>query len=91
MLNITKTIEYALIALRHINEYGLGKLCTTKEISTIYNIPKELLAKIMQKLCKKGYLNTVKGAYGGYFIKKQLNKISLIEFIESLEGPVGVV
>ena len=91
MLSINKSIEYALIAIRHINEHGQGKLCTSKEIATSYNIPKEILAKTMQKLCKVGYLNTIKGSHGGYFLNKKLNNISLIDFIESLEGPIGVV
>ena len=54
MFNITKTIEYALIALRHINNGG-DKVYTSKEIASLYNIPGELLAKILQKLCKKGW------------------------------------
>ena len=91
MLNITKTIEYSLIAIRHIHNNSNGKLCTSKEIASIYHIPQELLAKILQKLCKKGYLNGKKGIYGGYSLNKKLEQINLIDFIESIEGPVGVV
>ena len=91
MLNITKTIEYALIALRHINNNGGGKLYTSREIATIYHIPQELLAKILQKLCKTEYLKGIKGANGGYSLNKNLSNINLIDFIESIEGPVGVV
>ena len=91
MLNITKTVEYALIAIRHINNNGQGRLCTSKEIASIYHIPQELLAKILQKLCKIGYLNGKKGAHGGYSLNKNLENINLMNFIESIEGPVGVV
>ena len=91
MLNITKTVEYGLIAMKHINKYGIDKLCSSKEISTIYHVPKEIMAKTMQKLCKKKYINAVKGPLGGYYLNKSLNKINLIEFIEDLEGPVGLV
>ena len=91
MLNITKTIEYALIALRHINNNDKGRLYTSKEIASTYNIPQELLAKILQKLCKIGYLTGIKGAHGGYSLNKNLSKINLIDFIESIEGPVGMV
>ena len=54
------------------------------------NTLSELLAKILQKLCKKKYLVAIKGPNGGYKIKKQLNSISLIKFIEDIEGPVGI-
>ena len=91
MLNITKTIEYALISIRHIRNNGRGRLYTTREIASIYNIPQELLAKILQKLCRKGYLNGRKGANGGYSLNRNLENINLIDFIESIEGPVGIV
>ena len=89
MLNITKTVEYALIALRHINNAD-GKVHTSKEIALLYNIPTELLAKTLQKLCKKGYLNAIQGPNGGYLLNKNLSNINLIDFIESIEGPIGL-
>ena len=91
MLNINKTIEYALIAIRHINNNSKNKLCTSREIANIYNIPQEILAKTLQKLCKKGYLLSRKGIHGGYALNKNLETINLIDFIESIEGPIGVV
>tara|TARA_Y100001970_G_scaffold242289_1_gene306596 strand:+ start:44453 stop:44851 length:399 start_codon:yes stop_codon:yes gene_type:complete len=91
MLNINKSIEYALIAIRHINNNSKNKLCTSREIANIYNIPQEILAKTLQKLCKKGYLLSRKGINGGYALNKNLETINLIDFIESIEGPIGVV
>ena len=89
MFNITKTIEYALIALRHINN-GTGGVYASKEIASSHNIPRELLAKILQKLCKKGYLKAIQGPHGGYLLNKDLSDINLIDFIESMEGPIGI-
>ena len=93
MLNITKTVEYGLIAMRHINKHGnnKSKLFSSKEIAATYHIPQEILAKTMQKLSKKQYIAAVKGPYGGYYLNKSLEKINLIEFIEDIEGPVGLV
>ena len=91
MLNITKKIEYALIALRHINNNGEGKLCSSSEIASHYHMPKELLAKTLQALCKEGYVYAIKGPKGGYMLNKNLSNINLIDFIESIEGPVGLV
>jgi len=90
MLKVTKTIEYGLIAMRHINEQN-NQLCSSKKIATKYHIPPELLAKTMQKLCKKGYLKAIKGSKGGYLLNKNLNSIHLVDFIEDIEGPIGIV
>ena len=69
----------------------MNDISSAKEISSVYNIPHEIMAKTMQKLCKVGYLGAIKGPHGGYFLKKPLNKINLIDFMESIEGPIGIV
>ena len=90
MLNITRSVEYGLIAMRHINNNN-NQIVSTKEISKLYHLPYDLLAKILQKLCKKKYLSVIKGPHGGYTVKKQSKNISFIKFIEDLEGPIGIV
>jgi len=89
MLKITKTVEYALIAIRHMNHKN--KLSTSREISTYYNIPHEIMAKTLQKLCKTGYVHAIKGPHGGYNISIPINTVNLFQFIEDIEGPVGLV
>ena len=91
MLNITKTVEYALIAMKHMNQKDGNALSSSREISENYHIPKELMAKTMQKLSKKGYIRSIKGPFGGYYLNISLRKINLIDFIESIEGPIGLV
>ncbi len=89
MLNITKKIEYALIAMRHMK--NRDSLCSSREISKNYNIPHEIMAKTLQKLSKTGYVHSIKGPHGGYYLNKTLKNIKLIDFIENIEGPVGIV
>ena len=50
MLKITRKVEYALIALRHLQQNKEGVLSSSKEIASQHDIPKELLAKILQLL-----------------------------------------
>ena len=89
MLKITKKTEYALIAIRHIN--NSANLCTSKQISTYYNIPHEIMAKTLQKLSRMEYVKAIKGSNGGYYLNSSINKINLVDFIENLEGPIGIV
>ena len=64
MLKITKKTEYALIAIRHIEENN--ELVSSNEIANKYGIPRELMAKTLQLIAKAGYLKAVKGSKGGY-------------------------
>ena len=47
MLNITKKIEYGLIAMRHINQYGENSLCSSSEIANKYHLPKEIFVPFL--------------------------------------------
>ena len=89
MLKITKKIEYALIALTHIKG-SQDLLISSKDISNHYNIPTELMAKTLQLMARVGYIKAVKGSRGGYQSNSSLDKVSLKEFIESLEGPLAL-
>ena len=91
MLKITKKTEYALIALSHIDNYDKGTLVSSKDIAIQYAIPKELMAKTLQLMAKIGYIKAIKGANGGYQSNLKLEDISLKDFIESIEGPLGLI
>jgi len=91
MLKITRKVEYALIALRHLQRIEDGQLSSTKEIADTYGIPQELLAKILQHLSKKDIIEAVKGPAGGYKLVQDPNAINMTKFFEIMEGPVGIM
>ena len=92
MLKLTKKIEYGLIALSHMQNYKSTKeLHSAKEIANKYLLPKETLAKILQKMVKFNFIHAVKGVNGGYYLDESINKINLMDFIEKIEGPLGLV
>jgi Rrf2 family protein len=90
MVKFSKKIEYSLIALRYISG-AKDEVITAKEISNKYNIPHELLAKILQKLKKENILTSNQGVNGGYKLSKPLNEISLSELIDKIEGKTAIV
>lgn len=91
MLKITRKVEYALIALRHLQQNDVGVLSSSKEIAEKYDIPKELLAKVLQNLVKNKVLTSIKGPYGGYQIATDPSKVNMTNFFEFIEGPVGIM
>ena len=91
MFKITRKLEYALIALRYIQGQSEDKIVCTKEISGVYRIPLQLLAKILQELTKHDILEAIQGAHGGYRLKKSLDEMNLTALIKILEGPIGIM
>ena len=90
MLKLTRKLEYALISLRHMQMKG-SSLSSTKEISDLYTIPRELLAKTLQQMARLKYIYAVQGSQGGYRIHQALGKINLTQFVEAMEGPLEMV
>jgi len=91
MLKLTKKTEYALMALRHIQLTGKDNIVSAREISELYRIPFPLLAKIMQELARKKIVTPIQGPRGGYLLRADLEQMSLRQFFETMEGPLGVM
>ena len=91
MLKLTRKVEYALIALRHLHDEQSASVINTKEIADTYEISASLLAKILQQLAREKIIEPVQGPHGGYRLKISLDSIKLTDFIEMLEGPLGLV
>ena len=91
MLKLTRKVEYALIALRHMQALKPRKLTSAKEIAESYGLPQQLLAKTLQQMARDRIIEAVQGPSGGYRILSNLDKISLKDFFEKLEGPLGIM
>ena len=91
MLKLTRKTEYALIALRHLRLVDADKVVSTKDIAVNYNIPRPLLAKVLQELSKSDFVEPVQGPKGGYKLKANLDHITMTQFFEMMEGPLGIM
>ena len=91
MLKLTKKIEYALIALQHMQGKDHREITSAKEVAENFDLPTSLLAKVLQQLAKHDIIEPIQGPGGGYRLSKPLEQIKLNDFIEIIEGPVGLV
>ena len=91
MLKLTKKVEYALISLVHLSEQDNNVFFPASKIAEKYTIPNEILAKILQQLSSLNMIKSIKGPKGGYKISCKINTINMFEFIEMIEGPIGIV
>ena len=89
MLKLSKKADYGLIALKHLAQHAEESV-SAREIAAEYNIPGELLAKVLQRLARKGLLVSQHGIKGGYVLARDPSKISIVDVVEALEGPIGI-
>jgi Rrf2 family protein len=67
-----------------------ARVVNTKEIAEEYNIPVELLAKVLQTLAKHGLVESQNGPKGGYLLAKNARAITIAQVLEAIEGPLGI-
>tara|TARA_B100001750_G_C15245866_1_gene465288 strand:- start:23 stop:421 length:399 start_codon:yes stop_codon:yes gene_type:complete len=91
MLKLTRKTEYALIALRHLRFVRADSIVSAKEIASQYSIPRPLLAKVLQELSRQDFIEPIQGPRGGYRLKAKLDSISMTQFFEMMEGPLGIM
>lgn len=89
MLRLSKKADYALMAMKHLALRGDGS-SSAREIASLYNIPIELLAKILQRLVRRGLLVSQQGTRGGYQLARVPARISVADVIQAIDGPVTV-
>lgn len=88
MLTLSKKVEYALIALLHMAGKSSSDLVTAKEMADRFAIPGELLGKVLQALARAKLIHSTQGARGGYHLQRPVERITLGDVIEAIEGPV---
>ena len=87
-MQLSREADYAVRAMVDVAGFPSGTKVSTKEISKRQLIPMQMLIKIIAQLAKNGLLHTQRGRGGGIFLGKASEGITLLEVIESIQGPI---
>jgi Rrf2 family protein len=106
MLRLSKKADYALIAMKHLamksgaqrgSALPIGAAlpassvaASAREIAEQYDIPVELMAKVLQRLVRTGLLVSTQGTRGGYTLSRASGTISVGDLIQAIDGPFTV-
>ncbi len=90
MLRLSKKTDYALMAMKHLALHGDRGAASAREISEQYDIPSELMAKVLQRLVRRGLLASHQGTRGGYLLSRPASEISIADVIQAVDGPLTV-
>ena len=71
MLRLSKKADYALMAMQHLaRRTSAAPSTSAREIAEQYDIPIELMAKVLQRLVRTGLLVSTQGTRGGYTLSR---------------------
>jgi Rrf2 family protein len=88
MFKLSKKADYGLIAMKHLANHRDQHACSANEIAEEYGISATLMAKVLQKLAKNTLVAAKHGSTGGYQLAKDPGRISALEVITAIDGPV---
>ena len=66
MLRLSKKTDYALMAMKHLASDPRCRAASAREIAEEYDIPVELMGKVLTRLVRSGLLTSHQGINGGY-------------------------
>jgi Rrf2 family protein len=87
-MQITRQADYAVRAILHLARVGRTERVATAAIAEREKIPTSFLAKIISQLSIAGLIETSRGARGGVTLARDPGGITLLEVIESIDGPI---
>ena len=90
-LALSKSAGYAIHAMTYIARHDSRAPIMAREISNAYNLPYDSILKILRVLAKEGHLRPHRGCHGGFALIIPAEKITLLEIVEAIDGPVGNV
>jgi len=84
----------ALSEAAAIGLHSMALIALSKKVVNVTEIAKKIgssrhhTAKIMQRLSKRGFLESTRGPSGGFCLKKKPEEISLLDIYEAVEGKI---
>jgi Rrf2 family protein len=88
-MKLNQTIAYAVAAMTYMAAQPAGSLISNTTTSRATKTPERYLLQVLRKLVLSGVLNSVRGVQGGFRLAKPANKITLLEIVEAVDGPIG--
>ena len=83
----SKTCEYALRALIYITQQTKeGGRIGIKDIASGIDSPEYFIAKILQDLSRKGFVQSAKGPTGGFYLDDISLNRSLADIVKEMDG-----
>ena len=89
-MQITKAGEYGVLGLIALSRRPVGEVVMIDVLCEEESVPKSFLGKIFQNLSKSGLVGSARGSGGGFYLTRPASEISVLEILESIEGPIAL-
>jgi FeS assembly SUF system regulator len=89
MLRVTKLTDYATVILT-VLAADPDAVASAAELAEQAGLEVPTVAKLLKPLAQAGLVEGFRGTNGGYRLARPAERISLVEIVEAMEGPLGM-
>jgi FeS assembly SUF system regulator len=89
MLRVTKLTDYATVILT-VLAADPDAVASAAELAEQVGLEVPTVAKLLKPLAQAGLVEGFRGTNGGYRLARPAARISLVEIVEAMEGPLGM-
>lgn len=86
---VTRETDYAIRTVLYLAREQ-GRTTPIAEVAAAVSIPKTFLAKIVQRLVRRGILKTARGVRGGVCMAKRPGEIDLYSIMLTIQGTAAI-
>lgn len=89
-LQLSRTSDYAVRLMVQLAAEPEGRPVSRTELARTQQIPEAYLPKLLAGLSKAGLVVGRRGPGGGFQLTREPRRVSLLEVIEAVDGPVAL-
>jgi len=89
-MRLNQATDYAMRAVLYLSGLPYGQVVEAKLIAEEEKIPMRFLLKILRLLTKEEIVESHRGVNGGYALARHPSKITMLDVVEAIEGPITV-
>jgi Rrf2 family protein len=89
-MQLTRAADYAVRVMIHLASQPEGTVISKSILAKASEAPESFLSKILQSLARAGLIQARRGVVGGFQLLDRGAQSSLLDVVESIDGPIAL-
>ncbi len=87
-MQLTRAADYAVRVMVHLAKQPAAERALLPTLAHATGAPESFLSKVLQGLCRAGFIQSRRGQAGGFEIQPAGRTASMRQVIEAIDGPI---
>jgi Rrf2 family protein len=87
-MKLTNACRYAIHAIAFMAAQDSTRHIPSYQVAKAQGVPERFLLKVLRGLVDAQVVHSIKGPHGGYRLTKPPQKLTLLEIVEAVDGPI---